>query len=178
MYFTTSTKRKDVLQAMNIVNFLIAEGTVAKIIENMTDLDIRYISNFDPVEIAGHTTTVNFSSKIKIYRPWHPFSKAYAKTTKGKWKFMKLNSKKLYRHKDKLLRLASISGTIIHEGGHNLESYVRHFFGDHIRFDHGDNKRAGKENTFQYRLGREVKHLIENNYPEIMARMERANGLI
>ena len=92
----------------------------------------------------------SFSPKVKLYRPWNPFSSAMATTYTGNFKLIKLNKRRLNRS------WQSISGSIAHEWGHCLEYYINRRYPEYI-FNHGNNSPVGKENTFQYWLGVQVK---------------------
>lgn len=146
---------------MLIFNHLKKTGVISSIISNMKmeDLDPKYI-NVSTATIANRVDEIDFTSELKFYRTKWPWSKAYAKTYKGRYNAMYLNSRKLNRP------IESLVGTITHEWGHLLESFWRIQINPLQKFNHGDNNR--KDDTFQYMLGRRAKAYVKENRDELL----------
>lgn len=104
----------------------------------------------------------NFSPLVTTYRPKWIFSKAYATTYTGNYNYIGLNSRRLNRS------IASIVGSIAHEWGHCFEYYLKDKHEPDLVMNHGDNSSVGKDNTFQYWLGRAVKRYVEDNLDELL----------
>lgn len=104
----------------------------------------------------------NFSPVVSVYRPKWFLSKAYATTYTGNYNYIGLNTYKLNRS------IASIVGSIAHEWGHCFEYYLKEAHQPDLVMNHGDNSSVGKENTFQYWLGRQVKRYAEDNLDELL----------
>jgi hypothetical protein len=102
-----------------------------------------------------------FTATVQLYRPWNVFTSAYATTYTGNFNYIGLNARKLNRS------IGSICGSIAHEWGHCFEYYLQSK-GFQIRLNHGDNSPVGKEDTFQYWLGRAVKDYVEEVEHELL----------
>lgn len=153
----------DTTKASMMFNFLLSEGVVESLTDNMRTLDLRYTKNVDKSRVAKFIRDFQreFCTDVELYRSRNPWSKAYATTYSGNYNLIKLNSRKLNRS------LASICGSIAHEWGHCLEYYMKTRF-PVIEFNHGDNSPVGKEDTFQYQLGKAVKAYVEEYEREIL----------
>ena len=152
----------DTDKAIILFNTLLADGVIKDLILGFPDLDKKY-TNCTKEVIANLLESYGdkFYPEVKLYRPWNPFSAAYATTYSGNYKLIKLNSRRLNRS------LASIAGSIAHEWGHCFEYYMVST-GTAVYFNHGDNSPVGKDYTFQYLLGRRVKRYIDENGQDIL----------
>ena len=152
----------DIDRAIMLFNSLLVGGVIEEIIEDFPKLDTEY-TNQDKEKIIFYVDSFYNSFKVNVqtYRPWNPWSAAYATTYTGNYNLIKLNSRKLNRS------LASICGTIAHEWGHCLEYYVKSI-NKEVYFNHGDNSPVGKDYTFQYLLGRRVKRYIDEHGQELL----------
>lgn len=144
--------------AVIVFNKLIQEGTIYSIMNNMPEV-LDYSSHVGSGRMAIiEKTYFEFCPEVKLKRFWNPFTSAYATTYTGNYKYIGLNRKKLNRS------VASICGSIAHEWGHCLEYYISNNVRN-FELNHGDNNPVGKDNTFQYILGRAVKrHVQDTNY--------------
>jgi len=143
-----------VVQASTIFNDLLKSGVIEGMVREMPEsLDNANVSS-DMIADFVALYMESFSTKVRTYRPWNPWSAAIATTYTGNFSLIKLNSRRLERS------VPSIIGSIAHEWGHCLEYYVKsrtpHYF-----FNHGSNSPVGKDNTFQYRLGRMVESYLD-----------------
>lgn len=151
--------------ALLIFNKLYASRVVHRIIANMPK-DMQH-TNIDPSKFADNLVPLRalmletLKPELKFYKTRNPWSAAYAKTYKGNYSAMYLNTRKLNRS------IASICGTVGHEWGHNLESWYRDHVNAMIYFNHGTSNRRN-DNTFQYQLGIRVKAYVEENESELL----------
>lgn len=154
----TTDNMQPTVMAMLIFNKLKRDGIVARIIANMPK-DMEY-TNVNPEFIADHLYMADFFTGLDYYKPWWPWSAAYAMVKSGNYSRMYLSSRKLSRP------IESLAGSIAHEWGHCLEFWwKKHMNKDHY-FNHGDNTR--KDNTFQYQLGMRVKAYVKENRAELL----------
>lgn len=149
--------------AQMIFNMLLVDEEIETIVRRMgtvtySSCTSTMLANF--VRLQGD----NFQPVVYLYKTWKPGSKALAKTYRGNYSKMYLNSRKLNRS------LGSLTGTIAHEWGHLLESFVRERLPTAF-FNHGSNSRVGKEQSFQYTLGRKVKELVEEREDVFLRRL-------
>lgn len=150
--------------AKQIFNILLLDGTIARLVDNMPK-QLDYTNAETPVIhqlVAVHGN--RFSPEVHLYRPWNPWSRAIATTYTGNWNYIGLNSRKINRS------IPSIVGSIAHEWGHCFEYFVKSFT-NKIYFNHGNNSPIGKDNTFQYLLGRKVKAYVEEYSDELLRRL-------
>lgn len=98
-----------------------------------------------------------FSPSVSTYRPWNVFSSALATTYSGNYSYIGLNKFKINRS------VPSLCGSIAHEWGHCFEYFIGDKLAVNAKFNHGDNDPNGKDNTFQYWLGRVVKGIVEED---------------
>ena len=159
----------DLAKAEIIVNHLMKTHRIRLIIESMPFYDERY-TNLPSTMITEFIFDKGICPmpEVKLYSPraWK-FSGAYAKIGITETKKFYINKYKLRRHKEENLNVASLCGTIVHEWGHAAEHLVRETH-ETVRFNHGDNKRAGKQNTMQYYLGARVKYEVARNYDRLI----------
>ena len=149
-------------QARLIVNHLMDRGVIEHIIRSK-DYDVRY-TNISGSLIADFIFKDKLcpTPEVKLYRPkMGRFSKAMAKAKVGHTETVWLNKYKINRS------VGSLCGSIAHEWGHTAQYAVKAVHPT-VYFHHGDNKRAGKENTMQYWLGTQVKYYVERNYDAII----------
>lgn len=154
---------KDIDKAKIVFNHMLKVGDIEDIIRGMRELDPQYTSWANTQGIAQWVEDLkeSFSTEVTLYRPWNRWSSAYATTYTGNYKKIKLNQYKISRS------VASLAGSIAHEWGHCFEYFVRE--GDSkIEFNHGGNSPVGKEDTFQYQLGKMVKEYIKGQGDEFL----------
>lgn len=119
----------------------------------------------------------SFNPVLKKYRPANPWSKAYATTYTGNYNLIEINSRRFNRP------WQSLAGIIAHEWGHCLEYYVKKVESDprckNYFFNHGvgikGNYPGGKENTFQYWLGTQIKLMLNSfdSYDEFVEKFNK-----
>lgn len=139
------------------------------LIQKLNEFDRRYTNvSKDIIHDMISQFKNEFDPILKIYRPRNPWSKAYATTYTGNFKLIKINSRRFDRP------FSSLAGTIAHEWGHCLEYYVKTIFPDYY-FNHGDNSSSGKDNTFQYWLGVQVKLTLSkfDSYDEFILKFNK-----
>ena len=151
----------DLIVASSIMNRMLKDGTVKTFIYDMPP-QLDY-SNVESKILVSYLNIYgdSFTPEITLYKPWWRWSKAYARTYTGDFNKIELNARRLNRS------LPSIVGTIAHEWGHCFESYVKTQVSG-VFFNHGDNNPRGKDNTFQYQLGRRVKLYVQENLDELI----------
>lgn len=145
-------KNENLNQAIYAFNLLLSSAFIENLIKNkMDEFDQRY-TNIEKSIIADLLFTYKneFKPTIKLYRPFWRWSKAYATTYTGNYSLIKINSRKINRS------FPSLAGTICHEWGHCFEYYVKTVFPEYY-FNHGNNSSVGKENTFQYWIGNQLR---------------------
>lgn len=122
------------------------------IIERGQNFDPQY-TNVNYLEIADYVKKYHqsISPSVQLYRSSWWFRRVLGTTYTGNIDYIGVNSRNMGR------TVFSIVGTIAHEWGHILEYYVKANVNKNIKFNHGDNKRAGKDNTFQYWFGEMMK---------------------
>lgn len=149
--------------AILLFNKMQDRGIIQELISQFPSLDKRYTKGItvDYLSYQSFVLKNSFHVEVELWRPWNPWSAAYATTYTGNYNLIKLNSRRLKRAAG-WLNLASIAGSIAHEWGHCLEYYYRKEIDPNVFFNHGDNSSVGKDNTFQYLLGRAVKKYLEN----------------
>lgn len=146
-----------------LCNYLLAKGVIENIIKSKEQYDPRYTNaRTDVIIDLVFKKNLLPIPDVQVYKPkaWR-FSRALATTYTGNYNYIGLNYYKLNRS------VASICGSIAHEWGHCLEYRVRSVYSG-IFFNHGDNSPVGKQNTFQYYLGKQVKYYVERNYAQII----------
>lgn len=154
----------DVQKSCFIFNKLLS----SKVLENLVrdkkeEFDRRYTSvTKNTVVNFLNLRSNNFSPVVSTYRPKWFLTKAYATTYTGNYTYIGLNSYKLNRS------IPSIVGSIAHEWGHCFEYYLKDVHEPDLVMNHGDNSSVGKDNTFQYWLGRAVKRYVEDNLDELI----------
>ena len=133
------------------------------LIVNMRPLDKRYTQNASLSNLSKwvRDNKDNFETTVELWRPWNPFTSALASTYSNNWEIIKLNKRKLNRS------ISSITASIGHEWGHCFEYFLTQGSSE-IQFNHGDNSPVGKEDTFQYQLGRSIKRHVQDNLDEIL----------
>lgn len=143
-------------EANKLVNELILKGVIQKALRERPEQKFEY-ANVTASQIADFIDLhyKDFACRVNLYRTRWPWSKAYATTYTGNYNYIGLNTRKLNRS------MESIAGSIAHEWGHCLEYYTKKNSSITVYFNHGDNSPVGKDNTFQYWLGRFVKSFIE-----------------
>lgn len=144
-------------KAKLIYNHMCREGIVEALIKQMRPLDPEYtnVAKGYIIDVFGdHWKEIRV--EVNLYTPWYWRSKAYARTFSGNYRLIELSSRRMNR------TIASITGSLGHEHGHLVEFYAK-FHRKDVEFNHGDNKSVGKEDTFQYQLGRAVKKYVEDN---------------
>jgi hypothetical protein len=150
-------------KAILIFNKLSKDGVIEQIIKDMRPLDSDY-TNVTRSEVAKffweHAKGARVT--VELYRPWYWRSKAYATTITGNYELIKLNKYRINR------TVASLCGSIAHEDGHLVEFYTNRFIDSYAKFNHGNNKPVGKEDTFQYQLGKAVKKYVEENLERLL----------
>ena len=155
----------DLDKSKMIFNFLLREGVIEFLIGNMRPLDDLYTVGFDRHSLAKLVLkeAASFETEVTTYRPFWRWSSAYATTYTGNFNLIKINQYKISR------AVASLCGSIAHEWGHCLEYYFKseNEFSA-CCFNHGDNDPIGKEDTFQYQLGKAVKAYVGKYEEEIL----------
>lgn len=157
-------KMTDVQKSCLIFNYLLKKNIIIDLVKNKKDeFDSKY-TNVSKNTIGNFllTRSNNFSPEVKTYTPKWLWSSAYATTYSGNYNYIGLNSRKLNRN------ISSIVGSIAHEWGHCFEYYIQKEHEKQTFFNHGDNSPIGKDNTFQYWLGREVKRYVQDNLDELL----------
>ena len=156
------TNLSDVNKACLIFNHILNKGLIRNWVRERDEFDRRYTNISNNIISADlHIRGNAFTPEVKIYRPKWFLTRAYATTYTGNYNYIGLNKYKLNRS------IASIAGSIAHEWGHCFEYYIKTFT-NHTKLNHGDNNPTGKENTFQYWLGRSVKRYVEDNLNELL----------
>ena len=154
-------------KAKKIFNRLLNSGEIVSLINSMRPLDLEYTNVSKPFILDHLTLFKNVRVTVGLYKPMYWRSKAYARTFTGNFSLIELSSRRLNR------TVASITGSIGHEWGHLLEFYAKHVtHNTTIKFNHGDNSPVGKEDTFQYQLGKAVKRYVEDNLEELLREIE------
>lgn len=161
--YVRDTKCRATIAMLIFNNLLHKHKVISQVIANMPK-DMDYI-NLDPENIAD---TLDSHLKrgyvplqaLKFYKPWYPWSKAYAATISGNYSMLKLSTRKLDRE------IESLCGSIAHEWGHCWEFFFKQYVDVRVEFNHGDNTR--KDNTFQYQLGIRVKKYVKEYKEELL----------
>jgi len=147
----------DVQKATLIFN-VVLDMIPALISQREEEFDKAYTTvSKEGLSNLAYTYRHSFSPSISIYRPFNVFTSAYATTYSGNYKYIGLNKYKVNRS------IASLCGSIAHEWGHCFEYFISKNVGSELRFNHGDNSPDGKDNTFQYWLGKSVKSIVEGD---------------
>jgi len=143
---------KKLEQGINAFNLLLSSKFLENIIENKVDEFESKHTNVSKYLLSTLLSELknNFQPVVKTYRPWNRWSKAYATTYTGNYNLIKINSRRFNRP------WYSLAGTVAHEWGHCFEYFTRKMYKTY-KFNHGNNSSIGKDNTFQYWLGRQVK---------------------
>lgn len=156
---TTEIANKDVVLASLMFNRVLQDNILPGLVmKRGQNFDPRF-TNVSYKEIAGylHNYSKMFNTEVGLYRSKWPWSKALATTYTGNYEWLGLNTRRLDR------TIPSILGSIGHEWGHCFEYFVKKNVNAQIMFNHGTgrtgNNPEGKENTFQYWLGTEVKKI-------------------
>jgi hypothetical protein len=149
--------------ASQIFNILLRDGTIANLIDHMP----KMLDYTNCTTAVIHQSCVvhgdRFGPVVETYRPWNRWSSAQAKTYTGNYSYIGLNSRRLNRS------VPSVVGSVAHEWGHCFEYFMREQSNGRMGFNHGSNSPVGKDNTFQYQLGRRVKKYVEE-YEDVLLR--------
>ncbi len=144
--FMTMEKNVMIKEATRVANEIFKDKTFwNKILEveqfDMTTLDTQSIVNILKASIEEGIIT-------KLYKPFWRWSKAMAKFEANHPDSIFLSSRRLIRHSDWDINIASLVGSKYHESVHLSDNLC-----EWANFGHGNNSPIGKEKTAPYLIG-------------------------